>query len=509
MKESVKLSWYNKYITPLGKDYRDFEREIKDTSAELFFKDGERSFSKREELFLEIFNFKNGIKDNYSESDNINTKKSFSTTTLTENLKKEDVLLQNESYNVKSFGTKDELVQKLMNYYTQEELPSMWYLDKPVGANILDFCLDIYRDERLVEIVSTYISLEMPIEPELSDYTINDAMINEEMYERSMDQYDNEKSEFYIRYEKSVKDLEFFGTDYKYINSLKIGIADLGSFQQLIYDLKNKFNDYVSTIPDVRVMWEERERKVTLRHISEYLDNYIPGGEISCFPKPVISKMLENLALESDIVDVEVFELDKSAGFDWEKSPEGYGFWEKVIKEERFDLFFTEFELKDPNIRELEYITHEIKNNKSTMEHFSENKLNTESKNRLEEIQNKIKPQFPDQYAYEQWLLQNNDLLHNPGFLLSHHVNKIIISVQLNQYDDFKKFLQENGLDKNKSEKLLDYVSKNLLKPDSEIFKIKEEIREIFNKNQPSIYNFMVKLNDICKHDKKDVSLKI
>ncbi|UMQ41557.1 hypothetical protein MKS83_19495 [Chryseobacterium sp. Y16C] len=53
-----KLSWFDRVITPKTKAYRDFEKEIKNTVPEIFFRDGERKFSDQEKKFLQIYKSK-------------------------------------------------------------------------------------------------------------------------------------------------------------------------------------------------------------------------------------------------------------------------------------------------------------------------------------------------------------------------------------------------------------------------------------------------------------------
>lgn len=50
-----KLSWFDRVITPKTKVYKDFEKEIKNTAPEIFFRDGERRFSNQEKRFMQIY----------------------------------------------------------------------------------------------------------------------------------------------------------------------------------------------------------------------------------------------------------------------------------------------------------------------------------------------------------------------------------------------------------------------------------------------------------------------
>jgi hypothetical protein len=53
-----KLNWFDRVITPKTKAYKDFEKEIKNTAPEIFFREGERKFSDKERKFLKIYKSK-------------------------------------------------------------------------------------------------------------------------------------------------------------------------------------------------------------------------------------------------------------------------------------------------------------------------------------------------------------------------------------------------------------------------------------------------------------------
>ncbi len=48
------LSWFDRVITPKTKAYKDFAKEVENTSPEIFYRDGERKFSEREKKFMQI-----------------------------------------------------------------------------------------------------------------------------------------------------------------------------------------------------------------------------------------------------------------------------------------------------------------------------------------------------------------------------------------------------------------------------------------------------------------------
>lgn len=66
------LSWFDKHITPRTKSYKDFVRQMENTSPEHFFKDGERIFMAKENKLMKIFesgNSKSKITSSYSEQE--------------------------------------------------------------------------------------------------------------------------------------------------------------------------------------------------------------------------------------------------------------------------------------------------------------------------------------------------------------------------------------------------------------------------------------------------------
>ncbi len=70
--EKTGLSFKDKYITPLSKEYKDFIKEYdrENMPYEMWKQDGERTFSAKEQKFLDIYAWKNGILTK-SQSDNL------------------------------------------------------------------------------------------------------------------------------------------------------------------------------------------------------------------------------------------------------------------------------------------------------------------------------------------------------------------------------------------------------------------------------------------------------
>ena len=71
-------------------------------------------------------------------------------------------------------------------------------------------------------------------------------------------------------------------------------------------------------------------------------------GEIKDFPIEVVQKMVEEQIAQGNAPDVTVFQNDSNAiveydGFSWEETEDGIEFWEKVVNERDFDLFFKKY----------------------------------------------------------------------------------------------------------------------------------------------------------------------
>lgn len=68
-------------------------------------------------------------------------------------------------------------------------------------------------------------------------------------------------------------------------------------------------------------------------------------GGIQNFPIEVVEKMIEEQVRQGNLPNVEVFQENPAVGmddggFNWRKTEQGYDFWDEVIEEGNFDLFF-------------------------------------------------------------------------------------------------------------------------------------------------------------------------
>lgn len=76
--------------------------------------------------------------------------------------------------------------------------------------------------------------------------------------------------------------------------------------------------------------------------------NYIPKKSIKNFPIEVVNYMIEQQVRQGNKADVTVFERDyradrKNGGFDWMRTDEGFDWWDEVIDDKNFEVFFAKF----------------------------------------------------------------------------------------------------------------------------------------------------------------------
>ena len=64
------LTWFDKNIVPRTKTYKNFVKEIENSSPEIFFQDGERIFTEKEKNFMKIFDHKSSKIKDFSDSPN-------------------------------------------------------------------------------------------------------------------------------------------------------------------------------------------------------------------------------------------------------------------------------------------------------------------------------------------------------------------------------------------------------------------------------------------------------
>ena len=71
-------------------------------------------------------------------------------------------------------------------------------------------------------------------------------------------------------------------------------------------------------------------------------------GSIKGFPIEIVQKMLENQVNQGNKLDIKPFQIRASIdanndGFDWIKTIEGFRFWNNIINEGNFKLFFKKY----------------------------------------------------------------------------------------------------------------------------------------------------------------------
>ncbi len=71
-------------------------------------------------------------------------------------------------------------------------------------------------------------------------------------------------------------------------------------------------------------------------------------GQLAGFPQEVVEKMLSYQVAQGNLRNLSIFEEQKdlirgSGGFDWEKTTEGVDFWDDVISDCKFNVFFKKY----------------------------------------------------------------------------------------------------------------------------------------------------------------------
>lgn len=84
-------------------------------------------------------------------------------------------------------------------------------------------------------------------------------------------------------------------------------------------------------------------------------------GDIKDFPIEVVEKMIEEQVKQGNYPNVEVFQNGITSdrnndGFSWDDAEDGYDFWEDVIDNDNFDLFFEKYPKKNNTNTNLVYI---------------------------------------------------------------------------------------------------------------------------------------------------------
>lgn len=140
--------------------------------------------------------------------------------------------------------------------------------------------------------------------------------------------------------------------DNKYDSTLDMNIVRPATDEerQKLFDAMAKkgkrWNAEKKVVEDIKP--EDDEAADVQKMISDALKGYIPKGDIEGFPMEVIEKMLERQYEQSVVVDVSVFEDDRSAGkalsgFTWRDTEEGFNFWENVIMKRDFSEFYKRY----------------------------------------------------------------------------------------------------------------------------------------------------------------------
>ena len=66
-------------------------------------------------------------------------------------------------------------------------------------------------------------------------------------------------------------------------------------------------------------------------------------GDIEDFPIEVVKKMVQRCGEENEVNIITKLQISRLDGFIWKNSIEGYDFWNEVIYNKNFDLFFEKY----------------------------------------------------------------------------------------------------------------------------------------------------------------------
>lgn len=228
---------------------------------------------------------------------------------------------------------KELLIERLTYWYSDpNNIESMWDFNTPNGQRILEFCLERIDDDEYFNAVINYFTIDFPEEPDIRYYDM-EQLGEEELFNERMQAFKKELEIQEKNYEVVMGDIKRLGISVNTLDNLQLH-GNLQSVINLRNNLQTIFSDLIP-----------QEYRFS---ISKSIENYIPAGEIEKFPKEIIEKMAEYQKSENNVMDLMVFENNKTAysesnGFDWEKTEEGTEFWEQIIINENFDMFFEEY----------------------------------------------------------------------------------------------------------------------------------------------------------------------
>jgi hypothetical protein len=81
------------------------------------------------------------------------------------------------------------------------------------------------------------------------------------------------------------------------------------------------------------------------------LEDKIPANQLNGFPFPIISRMLDEQYKQTGKADIGIFERQRTAstvegGFDWHNTAEEPEFWQEVVRDRNFDMFFERYPMQ-------------------------------------------------------------------------------------------------------------------------------------------------------------------
>ena len=117
----INLTWFDKNIVPRTKAYKNFVKEIENSSPEIFFQDGERIFTEKEKNFMKIFDHKSS-KIKFTSSHDVQEK-----ITQSHISKEQNAIIFNElkkliSEKTPAFNSNNPHIENTIEGYNKDEL---------------------------------------------------------------------------------------------------------------------------------------------------------------------------------------------------------------------------------------------------------------------------------------------------------------------------------------------------------------------------------------------------
>lgn len=225
------LSWLDKIIIPKTQAYKNFIKEMEDTPSEQWMMDGERRFTEKEEKFLKIYDYKNGIKE---------------------------VPVLEVSVKGKQNQFSD--IQKGIAFFEKQNINEKSKVN--IKNNLIGVRMSVKNNAEKYKIISDFYALELTQPTRLSDNI-------------TKTQIDEKQSHYYRQYETEAKKLGIESTPFIEIGEQKADIPNKDSelnSQQSINEIQEAYNDTSEafSLEDLIDRYQELGQRSVQSNIDEY-----------------------------------------------------------------------------------------------------------------------------------------------------------------------------------------------------------------------------------------------